>query len=103
MLLGWNTGTGEASSSPKALLMTYNKEKGFGGTNRGRYSNPKVDAFTEDALQTVDDVKRSAYLQRAAELVINDTAIIPLHFQVNTWAASDGVTYVPRVDETTLA
>ena len=69
MLLGWSTGTGEASSSLKALLMTYNKDKGFGGTNRGRYSNAKVDALTEDALQTVDDVKRSAYLQRATELV----------------------------------
>jgi peptide/nickel transport system substrate-binding protein len=103
MLLGWSTGTGEASSSLKALLMTFNKEKGFGGTNRGRYSNSKVDAFTEDALQTVDDVKRAAYLQRATELVINDTGIIPLHFQVNTWAARNGITYVPRVDETTLA
>jgi ABC-type transport system substrate-binding protein len=87
----------------KALLMTYNKDRGFGGTNRGRYSNAKVDAFTEDALQTVDDVKRAAYLQRATEIVINDTGIIPLHFQVNTWAARNGITYVPRVDETTLA
>ena len=103
MLLGWSTGTGEASSSLKALLMTYNKEKGFGGTNRGRYSNPKVDALTEDAMQTVDDAKRAAYLQRATEIVVNDTGFIPLHFQVNTWAARDGIAYVPRVDETTLA
>ena len=103
MLLGWSTGTGEASSSLKALLMTFNKDKGFGGTNRGRYSNAKVDAFTEDALQTVDDVKRAAYLQRATEIVISETGVIPIHFQVNTWAARDGITYVPRVDETTLA
>jgi len=103
MLLGWSTGTGEASSTLKALLMTYDKARGFGGTNRGRYSNPKVDAFTEDALQTVDDVKRAAYLQRATELVIGDTGVIPLHFQVNTWAAREGISYVPRVDETTLA
>ena len=103
MLLGWSTGTGEASSSLKALLMTFNKEKGFGGTNRGRYSNPKVDALTEDAMQTVDDAKRAAYLQRATEIVVNDTGFIPLHFQVNTWAARNDITYVPRVDETTLA
>ena len=60
MLLGWSTGTGEASSSLKALLMTYNRDKGYGTANRGRYSNTKVDALTEDALQTVDDVKREA-------------------------------------------
>ncbi len=100
---GWSTGTGEASSSLKALLMTFNREKGFGTANRGRYSNGKVDALTEDALMTVDDVKREAYLQRATELAIGDTGLIPLHFQVSIWAARDGVGYTPRVDEQTLA
>jgi peptide/nickel transport system substrate-binding protein len=103
MLLGWGTGTGEASSSLKALLMTFNRERGFGTANRGRYSNTKVDALTEDALQTVDDVKREAYLQRATEIAINDTGVIPLHFQVNLWAARDGIVYQPRLDEQTLA
>ena len=42
-------------------------------------------------------------LQRATELAINDTGIIPLHFQVNLWATRDGITYVPRTDENTLA
>ena len=103
MLLGWGTGTGEASSSLKALLMTYDRDKGYGTANRGRYSNGKVDALTEDALQTVDDAKREAYLQRATELAIADTGIIPLHFQVNLWAMRDGIGYTPRVDEGTLA
>ncbi len=103
LLVGWSTGTGESSSSLKALLMTFNKDKGFGTANRGRYSNTKVDALTEDALQTVDDVKREAYLQRAAELAIGDTGIIPLHFQVSIWGTRDGIAYAPRVDEQTLA
>ena len=103
MLLGWSTGTGEASSSLKALLMTYSRDKGYGTANRGRYSNGKVDAFTEDALATVDDAKREALLQRATELAIADTGIVPLHFQVNLWATRDGITYVPRTDENTLA
>jgi peptide/nickel transport system substrate-binding protein len=81
MLVGWSTGTGEASSSLKALLMTFNPDRGFGNANRGRYSNGKVDALTEDALATVDDAKREAMLQRATELAINDTGIIPLHFR----------------------
>ena len=103
MLVGWSTGTGESSSSLKALVMTYNKDKGFGTANRGRYSNPKVDNLTEDAMMTVDDAKREAYLQRAAELAIGDTGIIPLHFQVSIWATRDGIVYAPRVDEQTLA
>jgi peptide/nickel transport system substrate-binding protein len=100
---GWSTGTGESSSSLKALLMTFNKDRGYGTANRGRYSNGKVDALTEDALQTVDDVKREAYLQRAAELAIGDTGLIPLHFQISLWATRDGIAYTPRVDEQTLA
>ena len=103
MLVGWSTGTGEASSSLKALLMTYNRDKGYGTANRGRYSNGKVDALTEDALQTVDDAKREAYLQRATELAIGDSGVIPLHFQVNLWATREGIGYTPRVDEGTLA
>jgi peptide/nickel transport system substrate-binding protein len=103
LLAGWSTGTGESSSSLKALLMTFNKDKGYGTANRGRYSNTKVDAFTEDALQIVEDVKREAYLQRAAELAIGDTGLIPLHFQISLWATRDGIAYAPRVDEQTLA
>jgi len=103
MLLGWSTGTGEASSSLKALLMTFNRDKGFGTANRGRYSNGKVDALTEDALATVDDAKREALLQRATELAINDAGVVPVHFQVNLWATRDGITYAPRTDENTLA
>jgi len=103
MLLGWSSGTGEASSPLKALLATYNKDKGFGTANRGRYSNAKVDALLEEALATVDDAKREAVLQRATEIAINDTGIVPLHSQVNLWATRNGITYVPRTDENTLA
>jgi peptide/nickel transport system substrate-binding protein len=103
MLLGWSSGTGEASSPLKALLATYSRDKGFGTANRGRYSNPRVDALLEQALATVDDPKREALLQRATEVAIGDTGIIPLHFQVNLWATRNGITYVPRTDENTLA
>ena len=103
MLLGWGSGTGEASSTLKALLATYNKEKGFGTANRGSYSNPRVDALLEEGLATVDDSKRETMLQRATEIAIGDTGIIPLHFQVNLWATRDGIVYVPRTDENTLA
>jgi len=103
MLVGWSSGTGEASSPLKALVATYNKDKGFGTANRGRYSNPKVDALVEEALTTVDDSKREALLQRATEIAVNDTGVVPLHFQVNLWATRNGITYAPRTDENTLA
>ena len=64
MLLGWSSGTGEASSPLKALLATYSKDKGFGTANRGRYSNPKMDALLEEALATVDDARRAQHVAR---------------------------------------
>jgi len=103
VLVGWSSGTGEASSPLKALIATPSREKGFGTANRGHYSNVKVDLMLEDALVTVDDAKREALLQRATELAINDTAIVPLYHQVSLWGARNGIGYVPRTDENTLA
>ena len=101
ILVGWGAGTGEASSPLKALLHTYDKSKGMGATNRGRYSNPKLDELIETALATVDDAKREKLLQQATELAMTDYGIIPLHYQVNTWAARKGLKYTARTDEHT--
>ncbi|HTS23754.1 MAG TPA: ABC transporter substrate-binding protein [Casimicrobiaceae bacterium] len=103
VLVGWSSGTGEASSPLKALIATPSRDKGFGTANRGHYSNAKVDLMLEDALVTVDDAKREALLQRATELAINDTAIVPLYHQVSLWGTRNGIAYAPRTDENTLA
>lgn len=102
ILVGWGAGTGEASSPLKSVLHTYDKERGFGASNRGRYSNPAVDKLVEEALSTIDDGKRAALLAEATEVAIEDGGIIPLHYQVNTWAGRKGIVYTARTDETTL-
>ena len=103
ILVGWGSGTGEASSPLKSLLASFDRDKGMGASNRGRYSNPQVDKLINDALATVDDAKRAELLARATEVAIEDVGIIPLHYQVNTWAMRRGFTYKPRTDEYTLA
>ncbi len=103
MLVGWAADTAEASSPLKAQLATYDPKKGMGTANRGRYSNPKMDALLEQALATVDDAKREKLLQQATEVGIGDLGIIPLHHQVNLWATRKGIVYTPRTDERTLA
>ena len=67
MLAGWGADTGEASSPLRSLLATVDREKGMGGSNRGRYSNPKMDQLLQQALTTVDDPKRDKLLQQATE------------------------------------
>lgn len=103
ILVGWGAGSGEASSPLKSLIATFNRAKGMGAGNRGRYSNKEVDRLIEEALATVDDTKRAALLAKATEVAIEDGAIIPLHYQVNTWATRKGLKYTPRTDERTVA
>ncbi len=104
VLVGWGSGTGEPSSPLRSLLGTFSKEKGWGSSNRGLYSNAGMDAALDEALATVDDAKRAELLARATEIAIGeDQALIPLHYQVNTWAAKKGLKYVPRTDERTVA
>ena len=103
ILVGWGAGSGEASSPLKSLIHTYDKDAGFGSSNRGRYSDPETDALIEMALSTVDDAKRQDLLAQATERAIENVAIIPTHFQVSTWASKKGLKYIARTDEYTLA
>jgi len=102
-MVGWGASTGEASSPLRALLATFNRDKGLGQVNWGRYSNPKVDYLIEQAMKQVDDENRLFMLQEATKLAMSDLGIMPLHFQFTVWAAKTGILYVPRTDEYTLA
>jgi peptide/nickel transport system substrate-binding protein len=103
MLLGWGTESGEQGSAMRSLLATRDPDKGMGVNNRGRYSNPTFDKQLTDALFTMDEKKREVLLQQAAETVMNDTGLIPIHFEVSTWATLKGFRYTPRTDQYTLA
>ena len=103
MLLGWGTESGEQGSAMRSLLATRDPDKGMGVNNRGRYSNPTFDRQLTDALFTMDEKKREGMLQLAAETVMNDTGLIPIHFEVSTWATAKGFKYTPRTDQYTLA
>ena len=103
MVLGWGAGSGEASSPLKALLHTYDKSKGLGAANRGRHSDAAVDALIKKALATVDADARGKLLAEATEKAVGENyGVIPLHYQVNTWAAKSGYKYLPRTDEYTV-
>ncbi len=102
-MVGWGASTGEASSPLRSLLATFNRDKGLGAVNWGRYSNTKVDYLIEQALQQVNDENRSIMLQRATELSMQELGIMPVHFQFTMWATKKNVQYTPRTDEYTLA
>jgi peptide/nickel transport system substrate-binding protein len=102
-LAGWKSKTGEMSNPLRALVATPSREKGTGGNNRGRYSNPAVDAKLDEALRTVDDKMREALLQEASKLVLGDYGILPIQFEMSLWGVRKGLTYAARADQMTLA
>ena len=103
MLAGWGTSSGEASNPLRSLLATYSPQRGFGGSNRGRYSNPAMDAAMEAALRTLDNERREALLREATTIAMDDVGIIPIHTQKNIWAMRRGLRHEARADELTRA
>jgi peptide/nickel transport system substrate-binding protein len=98
------------SPNPEVLGMletqihTWDTTLGLGTANRGRFSNPGIDAIIQRARTTMDNAERERLTQDATRRALRDeTALIPLYFQVNTWAMRRGVTYEARTDEMTLA
>ncbi|KAA2211200.1 ABC transporter substrate-binding protein [Teichococcus oryzae] len=102
MLIGWAT-TGEPSTALRGNLTTRIPEKGFGTVNFSGYSNPRVDALTEEGLRTADDEKREDIFKQAMRVAMEDVALIPLHMQKNVWALRGALTYEARADEYTVA
>ena len=62
-----------------------------------------MDRLSAEALKINDDAKRAELLAKATEIAIEDVAVIPSHYQVNTWASRKGLHYKARSDEYTLA
>lgn len=94
---------GEALSALTATLATQNLAAGLGTNNRGRYSNIRLDARLAVAARTTDGAARQRLLAETQRIAMEDVAVIPLHFQVNTWALRGGLTMVGRADESALA
>ena len=99
----WGNPLGNSSAVLKAIVHSYDKDKGFGASNRGRYVNPAVDAAIEEGGVTVDEGKRHALFQKAMETAIGaDNAFIPLYFEGNAWGTRKGIVHVPRLDGRTV-
>lgn len=102
-LAGWTAVSGDISGPLRSLVATPNRERGTGGSNRGRYSNPAVDARLDEAMRSVDATRRETLLREASRLVLADRGLLPLHFELSVWAMRAPLAYPGRVDQQTLA
>lgn len=102
-LIGFGHTTGDAWLGMSQVLQSFDRERGLGGLNRGRYSSAAFDALMERSRGEVDGARRDALLRQAQQLAARDVGIIPLHFPDNVWAHRAAFTYAARIEESTLA
>mgnify|MGYP005837965163 CR=1 FL=1 len=69
-------GADNVSYAYRALVHTYDRQRGLGTANRTRHSSPRADALVAEALTEMDAAKRNGLLARAAEIAIGEEAII---------------------------
>lgn len=91
MMIGWHADTEDSANFNEFLTMTPDADTGRGQYNSGNYSNAEVDELTIASLTETDAEKRAEMLQRVEEILYNEAAFIPFHWQDLAWAARKGV------------
>ena len=95
-MLGWTPNTYDAQNVLYNLVATRVLPRGE--VNNGGYSNPRIDALTDQMVVETDAAKRTAMIHEAARLLQKDFGYIPLHQQVIAWAAKSNVDLVQMAD-----
>ena len=91
-ILSWGTATFDSLYTLQLLLHTSTGENtGYGDSNYGRYSNPKMDALISKIKVEGDMKKRDAMIREALLLSNSDVAILPLHQALVPWAMRKNV------------
>ena len=101
-LIGWGSNP-DGSHPLRNILATVTREKGWGSSNRGRYSNPRLDALLDQSLVELDEAKRVQLVIEAQRIAAEDVAVIPLHIQTNIWGMRRHLAHDARNDELTRA
>ncbi len=97
-LIGWHSDTEDSANYTEFLLMCINKETGYGQYNSGNYCNPKVDELVLKSQTETDPEKRKALLQEVEQILYDEAAFIPLHWQNLSWAGKKNLDIEPIVN-----
>lgn len=98
MMIGWHSDTEDSANFSEFLTMCPNKETGAGQYNSGNYCNSKLDGIIQASSTETDTEKRAAMLQEVEQILYDDAAFVPLHWQNLAWAARKGVDVAPIVN-----
>ncbi len=97
-LLGWSPGTFDAEHPLRFLASTPNEEKKLGSWNFGAYSNARIDEMLPAIQSEIEESKRQALLDEAAQILQDDVAYVPLYVQPLVWGTRSNVELTQRPD-----
>ncbi len=97
-LIGWASGSGDASSFLDSIVHSVNPDKGYGKYNWGNFSNTETDKLIESSASTMDTAKRLTQLKEISKIAKENTAYLPLYYSVNLYASSNKIKFEPRIN-----
>ena len=74
-----------------------------GTTKRIEYKNPEFDKLIDEEQKTGDAKKRTAFLQQASRILMEDVPLVPLYTLAELYGAARNVVWKPRPDEKILS
>ena len=97
-LIGWASGSGDASSFLDSIVHSVNPDKGYGKYNWGNFANAQADELIEASASTMDADKRLTQLKEINKIAMDEVGYLPLHYTVNLYASSKKVKFEPRIN-----
>jgi peptide/nickel transport system substrate-binding protein len=91
MMLGWHSDTEDSANFSEFLVMCRNAESGYGRYNGGHYCNPEVDRLVSASAKQTNNLKRAQMLQQVEQILYQDAAFVPLHWQHLAWGSRSGI------------
>ena len=101
-MIGWHSDTEDSGNFTEFLGMCPDKQTGYGQYNSGNYCNPKVDELVLAAQSETDLHKRAKMLQEVEQILYDEVAFIPLHWQKHSYAAQKGIQVKPIINAMNL-
>ncbi|QUM77200.1 ABC transporter substrate-binding protein [Moritella sp. 24] len=98
MMIGWHSDTEDSANFSEFLTMTKDAETGRGAYNCGQYSNAEVDSLVNSANAETNPEKRGVMLQRVENILYDEAAFVPLHWQDLAWGAKSTLQIEPIVN-----
>ncbi|MCP3942633.1 MAG: ABC transporter substrate-binding protein [Desulfobacteraceae bacterium] len=97
MMIGWHSDTEDSGNFSEYLVMCENKDTGMGQYNSG-YCNPQIDGLIIAARSETNLDKRATMLQEIEQILYDDAAFVPYHWQNHSYGAKKNFQIEPIVN-----